>query len=103
VVELWDWELRPGESHTSEAHSAGTCELLQVQAGRITVTVGDDEVSLGEGDALSFAGDVPHAYAHEAGEPARFSLAVFEPGVGVGRPADPASHSPAGPITGEGI
>lgn len=93
VVELWDWELQPGESHASEAHAAGTCELLQVQAGRISVTVGDDEVSLGEGDALSFAGDVPHAYTHEAGEPARFSLAVFEPGVGATRPADPATHA----------
>lgn len=94
IVELWDWELQPGENHGSEAHAAGTRELLQVHAGRITVTVGDDEVSLGEGDALTFAGDVAHAYAHEAGEPARFSLAVFEPGVGAARPADPATHAP---------
>ncbi|MDO7868227.1 helix-turn-helix domain-containing protein [Nocardioides jiangxiensis] len=92
VVELWDWELRPGERHESEAHTAGTRELLQVHAGRIVVTVGDEEVGLGEGDALTFAGDVPHAYAHEAGTPARFSLAVFEPGVGVTRTAEPATH-----------
>lgn len=92
VVELWAWQLEPGESHASEAHSSGTCELLQVHSGRIVVTVGDEEVSLGEGDALTFAGDVAHAYAHEQGEPARFSLAVFEPGVGVTRP-DPATHA----------
>jgi transcriptional regulator with XRE-family HTH domain len=99
VVELWDWELRPGESHASEAHSAGTCELLQVHAGRITVTVGEASVELGTGDALSFAGDVDHSYAHAEGEPARFSLAVFEPGVGASRPADPATHATAEPIT----
>lgn len=92
VVELWDWELRPGERHASEAHTSGTCELLQVHAGRIVVTVGDAEVSLAAGDALTFAGDVPHAYEHVNGDPARFSLAVFEPGVGITRAADPATH-----------
>lgn len=95
VVELWDWELRSGESHASEAHAPGTCELLQVHAGRVAVTVGDDEVSLGEGDALTFAGDVAHSYAHEEGAPARFSLAVFEPGVSA-RSLEPASHADAG-------
>lgn len=92
VVELWEWELRPGEIHASEAHTSGTCELLQVHAGRITVTVGDDAVELVPGDAVTFAGDVPHSYAHSEGDPARFSLAVFEPGVGVTRPAEPATH-----------
>jgi hypothetical protein len=28
------------------------------------------------------AGDVDHAYANHGDEPARFSLAVYEPGVG---------------------
>src|SRR3954469_2703076 len=30
VVELWDWTLRPGEAHRTEAHSPGTQELLLV-------------------------------------------------------------------------
>ena len=30
VVELWDWTLHPGEAHSTEAHSAGTRELLLV-------------------------------------------------------------------------
>src|SRR5579875_3979518 len=30
VVELWDWTLAPGDRHASDAHSAGTKELLQV-------------------------------------------------------------------------
>lgn len=93
IVELWDWELQPGESHSSEAHTSGTRELLQVHAGRITVTVGDEEVDLAAGDALTFAGDVPHAYAHAAGRPARFSLAVFEPAVGASRASEPATHA----------
>lgn len=84
VVELWDWTLGPGDHHMSEAHSPGTKELLQVQQGTITVVVADQPVILGAGDAVAFPGDVDHSYANPGTEPARFSLAVFEPGVGLG-------------------
>jgi len=84
VLELWDWTLGPGDRHLSEAHTLGTKELLQVQQGTITVEVADQSVILGAGDAVAFPGEVPHAYANPHAEPARFSLAVFEPGVGSG-------------------
>ncbi|MHA7278123.1 helix-turn-helix domain-containing protein [Arthrobacter sp. MDT2-2] len=84
VVELWDWTLGPGDRHASEAHSEGTKELLQVRQGSVTVEVGDESFVLEEGDAVSFPGDVAHAYANEGEEPATFSLAVFEPGAGSG-------------------
>jgi transcriptional regulator with XRE-family HTH domain len=82
VVELWDWTLGPGDRHVSEAHAAGTKELLQVHVGTIVVEVADEMVTLDPGDALSFPGDVPHSYANPGAQPARFSLGVFEPGVG---------------------
>lgn len=82
VVELWDWTLNPGERHASEAHAAGTCELLHVQTGSILVTVADDVYELHVGDALTFHGDVNHSYDNPNQEPVRFSLTVFEPGVG---------------------
>ncbi|WP_199712169.1 helix-turn-helix domain-containing protein [Kocuria tytonis] len=82
VVELWDWTLAPGERHASEAHSAGTRELLQVLEGSVLVEVGDESHALDAGDALTFPGDVDHSYAHTHGSTARFSLCVFEPGVG---------------------
>ncbi|MHA7286271.1 helix-turn-helix domain-containing protein [Arthrobacter sp. MDT3-44] len=84
VAELWDWTLGPGDRHGSEAHSEGTKELLQVRQGSVTVEVGDESFVLEEGDAVSFPGDVAHAYANGGEEPARFSLAVFEPGAGAG-------------------
>jgi quercetin dioxygenase-like cupin family protein len=84
VLELWDWTLGPGDLHLSEAHTPGTKELLQVQQGAITVEVADQSVTLEAGDALAFSGEVPHSYANAGTQPARFSLAVSEPGVGSG-------------------
>lgn len=84
VVELWDWSLGPGDHHRSEAHTSGTKELVQVHEGAVTVQVAAESVSLEIGDALAFPGDVAHAYANDGDLPARFSLTVFEPGVGTG-------------------
>lgn len=82
VVELWDWTLGIGDRHTSEAHAAGTKELLHVLNGTITVQVGDTTETLNVGDAVAFPGDLEHSYANTGTEPARFALTVFEPGVG---------------------
>ena len=82
VVELWDWSLGSGDRQSSEAHAAGTQELVHVLEGSITVEVDDQVIALEVGDAIAFPGDVDHAYANPNDKPARFSLAVFEPGVG---------------------
>jgi transcriptional regulator with XRE-family HTH domain len=83
VVELWDWTLEPGEAHRSEAHAAGTRELLLVLAGRVELTVGQRRQLLSTGDSAQFTGDVAHGYANPAvdGPAARFCLSVFEPDV----------------------
>lgn len=85
VVELWEWTLPPGERHISEAHAGGTRELLQVQSGAITVEVDGHAHTLDAGDAMTFFGDVDHSYANLSHAPARFTLAVYEPGVGHAR------------------
>ncbi len=82
VVELWEWTLGPGDRHASPPHTAGTKELLQVHQGTITVEIDDQLLTLGAGDALAFPGDVAHAYANPKKRSAKFSLAVFQPGVG---------------------
>jgi transcriptional regulator with XRE-family HTH domain len=88
VVELWNWTLQPGEAHTSEAHSAGTRELLLVLEGAVDLRVGDRSDRLQAGDSAAFAGDVAHGYATpaDAATPARFALTVFQPHVSGGRP-----------------
>src|SRR4051812_40090766 len=83
VVELWDWTLGRGDDHASDAHTPGTKELLQVQEGEVRIEVAGEAFTLGAGDAIAFPGDVAHSYANAGERPARFSLAVFEPAVGV--------------------
>jgi transcriptional regulator with XRE-family HTH domain len=90
VVELWDWTVKPGERHASDAHAQGTRELLQVIEGTLAVEVAGQPFTVGVGDALTFPGDVAHAYANVGEQPVRFSLAVFEPGVGSGDRAEVA-------------
>jgi transcriptional regulator with XRE-family HTH domain len=104
VVELWDWTLEPGDEHMSAAHTPGTRELLQVQQGTITLDVAGQPVILEAGDAVAFPGDVPHGYANPGPRPARFALAVFEPGVGpaVAPGAGPGVAPGAGPGVGPG-
>jgi transcriptional regulator with XRE-family HTH domain len=84
VLELWDWTLGAGDRHRSEAHARGTKELIQVHDGTIALAVADESVTLHAGDAVAFPGDVAHSYANPGGHLARFSLTVFEPGVGPG-------------------
>jgi transcriptional regulator with XRE-family HTH domain len=93
ILELWDWTLAPGDRHDSEAHVRGTKEILQVREGSVTVAVSDQVEVLEVDDAISFASDVPHSYANEGSEPARFSLTVFEPGVGASTKTTPVAAS----------
>ena len=92
VVELWDWTLGVGDSHVSEAHADGTRELVQVLDGALVIDVDGQSIDLNVGDAVTFPGDVAHAYVNQAEAPTRFSLTVFEPGVGAGAPRPRASH-----------
>ena len=84
VTELWDWTLGPGESHASQAHAAGTRELLFVLDGQLELRVGQHAEVLAKGDSASFAGDLAHEYVNAGSAVARFALTVYEPAVGRG-------------------
>jgi transcriptional regulator with XRE-family HTH domain len=88
VVELWDWTLCPEDRHTSEAHTPGTKELLQVHEGQLVIGVAGQSVTLEAGDAIAFPGDVAHSYANIETRAARFSLTVYEPRVGAAPAAE---------------
>jgi transcriptional regulator with XRE-family HTH domain len=78
-LELWTWTLRPGESHESEAHHAGTVELLTVTTGTLQLDVGGESFTLSSGDSGWFEATEAHAYRNLTRSTTRFTLAVFAP------------------------
>lgn len=79
AVELWTWRVEAGEMLTSEPHPQGTRELLHIEEGTLTVTLGDEQIELHAGDAVTMPGDVQHSYANASDQPTRFTMAVYEP------------------------
>jgi quercetin dioxygenase-like cupin family protein len=61
---------------------------MHMLSGTITVQVADQAITLKVGDAVAFPGDVEHSYSNTHVKPARFSLTVFEPGVGLAAPSE---------------
>jgi len=79
AFELWNWTLGPGDTRTSEPHTSGTRELIQVHEGTLVVEIDGEPETLEAGDAIAFSGDAPHSYTNRSAAPVRFSLAVREP------------------------
>lgn len=52
----------PADSTPSKPHAHGSAELVYVIGGELEVTVGDEVVVLGGGDAVYFDSSVPHSY-----------------------------------------
>jgi transcriptional regulator with XRE-family HTH domain len=77
-VELWKWELRPGEPHESDAHIPGTREIAYVEEGTLTLTVDGRRHLIDAGTAVAFAGDRPHSYGNETDSVCRFVLTVMD-------------------------
>lgn len=77
-IELWTWELKPGEINESHAHSPGTREILQATAGTVTLVVDGQRHTVPAGTAAVFVGDRPHSYANEGDTPCRYTLAVMD-------------------------
>lgn len=79
MVELWRWEMSPGDILTSGAHPAGTVELFHVEQGALTLTVAQNELQILQGNSALAQTDVPHGYANRSDLPLVFTMTVFEP------------------------
>ena len=72
-VELWDWQLMPGEAYTSEP-SPGWYEMLRVIEGELTVIRGDEQC-VRSGDFLAFP-STGFTVANRSDKPVRFTRVV---------------------------
>jgi transcriptional regulator with XRE-family HTH domain len=75
-VELWDVRIAAGDAMVSEAHPAGTRELLLVVEGELTLELDGVPHRVGPGDAIAFVADRPHTYRNAGKTELRCSMAV---------------------------
>lgn len=66
-VEMWQWDLGPGEGYDSHPHPAGVGETMTVIHGSAVLSVDGTVHELGPGMTASYRGDTAHSY--RGGEP----------------------------------
>ncbi|NJC06431.1 transcriptional regulator with XRE-family HTH domain [Sphingomonas kaistensis] len=80
MLELWHWELHPGERFEAQPHSRGTRELLHVTQGTLELEVDGVSYPLLKGGSAVAQTERPHAYACRGSSVTKFTMVVFEPG-----------------------
>ena len=78
-VEMYDLRLAPRSRHASDAHGAGTRELVVVIAGALRLRAGDRVEDLEPGDALLFNAGVPHVYENPGDADAHYHDLIMYP------------------------
>jgi transcriptional regulator with XRE-family HTH domain len=79
AVELWRWEVMPGEAFGGDAHAPATREMASVEAGSLTLTVAGEQHTVNAGQCARFPASRPHHYSNEGDEPVRFTMVVVIP------------------------
>ena len=78
MLELWSWQMQPGERYDAIAHPSGTQELLHVTHGRLALVVdGTTHIIRTDRSAMALT-DRPHAYACVGARAVRFTMVVAE-------------------------
>jgi mannose-6-phosphate isomerase-like protein (cupin superfamily) len=79
AVELWRWEVMPGESFGGDAHAPATREMVWVESGTLTVTVAGERHEVSAGQCARFPASRPHRYDNEGDQPACLTMVVLIP------------------------
>ncbi|GAA3476092.1 XRE family transcriptional regulator [Streptomyces yanii] len=78
-VEVWRWQLEPGEEYPSHPHQAGVVETVSVTSGRMTLVVDGTEHPVEAGQTAAFGGDAPHTYRGSGTETCHLIMTVHLP------------------------
>jgi transcriptional regulator with XRE-family HTH domain len=78
MLELWSWQLRPGERYEAPAHPEGTEELINVVQGKLALGFGGIHYIVEAGGSAVAYTDRPHAYACAGQRAASFTMVVAE-------------------------
>jgi transcriptional regulator with XRE-family HTH domain len=79
AAELWSFRLEPGDTVGGDAHAAATREMIWVQAGTVTLTVGGRRHEVGPQVCARFQGGTAHRYVNESAEPVEMIMVVVVP------------------------
>ncbi|UOY92445.1 XRE family transcriptional regulator [Ectobacillus sp. JY-23] len=66
-IEIFTIILKAGSSYRSTPHNEGVHEHITVTSGTFQIRIDDQAYTLEAGEAIRFAGNVPHSY-HNAGD-----------------------------------
>ena len=79
MLEMWQWELKPGERFAASRHARGTRELIHVISGKLFLEVEGQGTIVAVGATAVAQTDRPHNYANLSKSPVRFVMTVHEP------------------------
>jgi transcriptional regulator with XRE-family HTH domain len=78
-IEVYELRLAGRARHASDAHGAGTRELVIVLGGVLRMVVGDRREDLTVGDSMLFNANLAHAYENPGGGEARYLDVIIYP------------------------
>jgi transcriptional regulator with XRE-family HTH domain len=102
-IELWHWTLTAGDVHDSDAHAAGTREMVHVLAGTLTLTIDAVDHEVPAGGAALFHADRQHRYRNDGDDPVELVMVVLQPDADLDEWRSDASDAAAAgddPVTG---
>lgn len=79
MLELWQWEMQPGERFDASRHGRGTREIIHVTRGRLFLEVEGQGTIIAAGTTAIASTDRPHAYVNPGKSSVRFLMTVHEP------------------------
>ncbi|MFE6156099.1 helix-turn-helix domain-containing protein [Streptomyces sp. NPDC057889] len=78
-VEVWRWQLAPGDAYPSHPHQAGVVETVSVTAGEMVLEVDGTEHPVEAGQTATFDGNAPHTYRGSGTETCHLIMTVHLP------------------------
>ncbi|RFC69791.1 XRE family transcriptional regulator [Streptomyces sp. AcE210] len=78
-VEVWRWQLAPGDEYPSHPHQAGVVETVSVTVGQMILEVDGTEHPVEAGQTATFDGNAPHTYRGSGTETCHLIMTVHLP------------------------
>lgn len=82
MLEVWQWELKPGERFEANRHGRGTRELIHVTRGTLLLEIAGECTAVAAGTTAIAQTDHSHSYSNPGRPAVQFFMTVHEPSTG---------------------